>query len=177
MSSSSSSDSQWSQSRLVPSIVFVLTPCFAVGLLVVWSLRMQFERRRWYSMALGAARTSNTEGGPLPDKPAIQEIWLGTTWEDDGNETSHEGAGREGGEAGAHVRLNGYFREAYNWESVLPVSLCGSSRGDSYCDLGILVRMPSKTPYDEISHTSITHTELNMATLEVKLLPAAATPA
>jgi len=76
---SSVSQDQWTPSRLLPSVIFVLTPCIAVGLLVCWSIRLQLVRRRWRAeMArVNPARSDSVIG--LKDRPPLYEVWLEST--------------------------------------------------------------------------------------------------
>lgn len=122
LSMSNTVDSAWSSSRFVPSIIFVLTPCIAVSLLVCWSLRMQFVRRRWYSEMARRNRLGRPAGtlmDPSDDRPPIHEVWLGRTWEDNEPNETPEYDTQENKKVESQSSLQGYVMQQYSWQTIL----------------------------------------------------------
>jgi hypothetical protein len=109
---SSSNYVNWTTSKLIPSVIFVLTPLVAVGLLVAWSLRIQGMRRYYLATITGRypryPRGRQTDGeGPgvdLREKPEVEEIWLGFGDELKDNPTQN---------------LLGYSRQLSSWDSLM----------------------------------------------------------
>ncbi|PVF98218.1 hypothetical protein CPB86DRAFT_785050 [Serendipita vermifera] len=149
--SSSPNSVDWTASKLIPSVIFVITPVVAVGLLVIWSLRIQGMRRYYLATLTGRypryPRGQREEGEvDLGERPELEEIWLGL-----GDEFKEN--------------LQGYSRQSSSWDSCLPVSLSRIATGTpstaendalgsgDQLRVGMVIRMPSQTPYEEMLHT------------------------
>jgi hypothetical protein len=109
---SSSNYVNWTTSKLIPSVIFVLTPLLAVGLLVAWSLRIQGMRRYYLATITGRypryprGRQADREGPEvdLREKPEVEEIWLG--FGDEVKDNPKE-------------NLQGYSRQLSSWDSLM----------------------------------------------------------
>ncbi|KAG8839967.1 hypothetical protein FRB91_006666 [Serendipita sp. 411] len=163
----------WTTSKLIPSVIFILAPIVAVGLLVTWSLRFQGIRRQLLE-GVGPLGYARNRQGPVvddvrrEDAPKISEIWLGEGHIDEEDEKM---------KASGNLSSSGtssYVMNKYRWEEILPFAL--SPDPDSKLDelemptewrVGTVIRMPSQFRYDEIAHMDVTDIDFQLGTLPI----------
>jgi hypothetical protein len=72
----------WGSTKVVPSIIFILTPVVAIGMLVFWSLRLQGLRRRYIAGLARHGRATSNNHLDEGDVPKMHEVWMGDSWWD-----------------------------------------------------------------------------------------------
>ncbi|KAG8819417.1 hypothetical protein FRC17_010458 [Serendipita sp. 399] len=161
----------WTTSKLIPSVIFILTPVVAVGLLVTWSLRFHRIRRQILEGAGPSSYARRRQGlaGDVrqEDAPKLAEIWLGESCVHTDDERR---------KASDKIAI-GYVMDPYRWEEILPFTL--SPNPDSKLDeakrptqwqLGTIIRMPSQLQYGDIAHMDVTDLDFQLGILPVSCL-------
>lgn len=163
--SSSDDPPGWASSKLVPSVIFIITPIIAVGLLVIWSLRIQNIRRRYIAALARQAYAPSANRLDPRDIPVMHEVWIGDRWWDTGHDPALKASTAQAIPHMSSSKMEGHINGLYNWINIMPVYLASDAQSSGPYNLGTFIRMPSRTMHEDISHTAMSDLDMQLATI------------
>lgn len=117
--SSSDDPPGWASSKLVPSVIFIITPIIAVGLLVIWSLRIQNIRRRYIAALARQAYAPSANRLDPRDIPVMHEVWIGDRWWDTGHDPALKASTAQAIPHMSSSKMEGHINGLYNWINIM----------------------------------------------------------